>query len=190
MSKILKPFIPLLLLIITTSCIGTEPLYAPKRGFFENRPQTYNASYQVAWDAAIQAVEELKWDINVPDMEKGKIKLMTSYVYNSGFEEYTRIYVEPTNEQIKKSRVRPYLRKIAYYRQDTVFFPMFVNEDLTLVVKGVNDWETEVYVKYRVRPYYNYKVGYNGTLKSKGTIEKKLYKRIGEILEGDTMAAN
>jgi peptidoglycan-associated lipoprotein len=175
-----------LLLFFLASCVGEVPIEPPKRGFYKNEPVVFKSSCDEVWSATIMAVGELGWDIEKADKEKGEIELITSYVYNSYFEKYERVYVEPTNVQLEKSRVSPYLRKISYYEKITPPpappNPKFVKENLGIKVTSLSTMETEVKVSYKIAPYYDYKIGYLGTVRSNGRFEKDLFKRINEIL--------
>lgn len=181
-----KPFFSLIALFFLGGCVGEVPIEPPKRGFYKNEPVVFKASYDEVWAALIMAVGEARWDIKNVDKERGTIQLMTSYVYNPSFEKYDRLYTEPTNYEIENSKVRPYLRRISYYEKITP--PpappnaKFVKEDLKIEVKGLSPTETQVKMNYKIMPYYDYKIGYLGTVRSKGYVEKKLFKRTNEIL--------
>lgn len=171
--------------ILIAGCIGGDPTSSSRRTFYDKEPIVFITSYEALWDTAMIAVGELNWDVKYPDKENGIIKLMTSYVYNPSFGEYKRVYVEPTNEEAEKSKIKPYLRRISHYEKDSPINPLFVKEDMVVKLKSISQSETEIVIDYRLRPYYDYKVGYIGHMKSRGRVEKKLLERIQELLEGE-----
>jgi hypothetical protein len=135
--------------ILLLSCVGETPVGpAPKGGYYKNEPVVFNGSYDEVWSATIAALQALDWRIQSQDMSTGKIQFETSYVYSPKFGERDRIYVEPTNEQIKDSKVMPYLRQISYFEKLTPPpappNPKFVKEKLRVDVKSVSSSETEV----------------------------------------------
>lgn len=181
-----KSLFPLTVLLLLVGCVGEVPLEPPRRGFYKNEPVVFKAPYDNVWSATMMAVKELEWDVKDSDKERGTIRLATSYVYNTYFEKYDRVYAEPTNGEIEGSRVRPYLRRISYFEKITPPpappNPKFVREDLKIELAGLSPSETRVKINYRIMPYYDYKIGYLGTVRSNGYVEKGLFKRIGEIL--------
>lgn len=182
--KTIKRLFVLGFLLFASGCVGTVPLDAPKKGLYENEPALFSAPHDRVWEAALQAVSELGWDIGSADKERGVIRLVPSYVYNPFFEEYKRIYREPTREEAKDSNIKPYLRRISYYEKNTPMNPLFVREDMTIEVRSLSPQQVQVKISYKIVPYYNYTVGYVGTVKSKGRVEKALFKRIGELVNG------
>jgi len=178
-------FFPLVLFFLA-GCVGEVPIEPPKRGFYKNEPVVLKASYDEVWSALIVAVDEYGWDVKNIDKEKGTIQLMTSYVFTPSFEKYYRVYVEPRNYEIEKSKVRPYLRRISYYEKITPPpappHAQFVKEDLKIEVKSLSPSETQVKMNYKIMPYHDYKIGYLGTVRSKGYVEKKLIQRTNELL--------
>jgi peptidoglycan-associated lipoprotein len=57
-----------------------------------------------------------------------------------------------------------------------------VKENLELELTSTSPYQTQVKIKFKIMPYYDYKIGYLGTVKSNGYVEKNLFKRIQEIL--------
>jgi len=181
-----KSLFSLMALLFVAGCVGEVPMEPPKRGFYKNGPLVFKASYDSVWSATMMAVRELGWDMKISDKERGTIRLATSYVYNTYFEKYDRIYMEPTNKEIEGSRVKSYLRRISYFEKITPPpappNPKFVREDLKIELASLSPSETQVKINYKIMPYYDYKIGYLGTVKSNGYVEKKLFRRIQEIL--------
>lgn len=181
-----KPVFSLVTLFILAGCVGEVPIEPPKRGFYKNEPVVLKASYDEVWSALILAVEEYGWDLKNIDKESGSIELMTSYVYNPSFEKYYRVYIEPANIEIENSKVKPYLRRISHYEKITP--PpappnaKFVREELKIEVNSLSPSETQVKMNYKIMPYFDYKIGYLGAVRSNGYVEKKLFKRTNEIL--------
>ncbi len=171
-----------LFLLVRVGCIAETPQEPPKRGFYNNDPVTFSAPYDDVWLAAVMAVEELNWDTKNVDKGTGIIELRTSYVYNTSFGKYERVYLEPRNGEFERSKIKPYLRKISYYEQDAPPTPEFVRETLNVKVKTLSPSEIWVKINYDIMPYYDYRIGYLGTVKSNGYVEKHLFKRIQEIL--------
>ncbi|MER3447111.1 MAG: hypothetical protein C4291_09825 [Candidatus Dadabacteria bacterium] len=170
------------LFVIMVGCIAETPQEPPRREIYKNEPVTFSAPYDDVWAAAVTAIEELKWDIKNADKGMGIIQLRTSYVYNTSFGKYERVYLEPKNGEFEHSKIKPYLRKISYYEQDAPPIPEFVRETLNVKVKAISPYETQIKINYEIMPYYNYRIGYLGTVRSKGYVEKRLFKRIQEIL--------
>ena len=172
----------LLTLIMLLGCVGETPQEPPKYGFYKNEPVVFRSPYDDVWTATLLAVQELNWAINNADKTKGIIELKTSYVYTEVFGEYTRMYVEPNNVEMEKSKIKPYLTRISYYEKTAPPNPKFVRETLEVNVKSLEPTETEVKANYKTMPYYDYKIGYLGSVRSNGYLEKNLFKRIQEIL--------
>src|SRR3990172_9314063 len=172
----------LLTLIMLLGCVGETPQEPPKYGFYKNEPVVFRSPYDDVWTATLLAVQELNWDISNADKTKGIIELKTSYVYTEVFGEYTRMYVEPNNVEMEKSKIKPYLTRISYYEKTAPPNPKFVRETLEVNVKSLEPTETEVKANYKTMPYYDYKIGYLGSVRSNGYLEKNLFKRIQEIL--------
>jgi peptidoglycan-associated lipoprotein len=186
MRKKRKSFFSLVVFLFLAGCIGQTPIESPKKGFYKNEPVVFKASYDDVWSATLKAVEELNWDVKTLDKEAGNIELMTSYVYNPSFAQYTRVYLEPINKEVEQSNVKPYLRRISYFEKITPPSappnPKFVREELKIHLVALSPSETQVKVNYKIMPYHDYKIGYLGTVKSNGHLEKNLFKRIEEIL--------
>lgn len=167
-----------------TCCVGRIP--AGPQVKYRSDAVTFNAGYDEVWDATVTAVGEIKWDVKFSDKAKGEIKLQPSFVYNPAFAEYIRVYREPTDKQIEDSNVDPYLREISYYEKVTPApappHPLFARETMTIKVDHVSATTTEVEVKYMIEPFNDYKIGYLGSVPSKGKLEKSIYERIDRII--------
>lgn len=184
-------FVSLFLLALITSCVGEIPINEPKGGYWKNEAVTYNKEYDMVWDATLQAAKELDWDISWSDRPTGKIQYKTSYVYNSSFEKQERAYVEPTRgdttlEQVENARIMPYLRTISYFEKATPRqappHPLYTKEKLNIKVKREGDSAASVKANYLIVPFFDYKIGQLGGVRSKGKVEKALYARIDEII--------
>jgi len=188
--KILFSIIPIILLY---SCIGRTPVSPPpESGFYQNEPVVFHGSFEEVWSASVSAVEQLNWEIKEKDELDGKIQLLTSYVYNPSFEEHKRVYSEPTNKEIKNSKMLPYLREISYFEKLTSPpappKPQFIKEKLKLTVTSMSPSETSVKVDFRIRPFFDYKIGYLGSVRSRGYVEKSIFNHINEILTESEIA--
>ena len=173
--------------VLFLSCVGETPVGpAPEAGYYENEPIVFNGSYDEVWSATIAALEALDWRIQNQDKLNGNIQFETSYVYSPKFGERDRIYLEPANDQIKDSKVMSYLRQISYFEKITPPpappNPKFVKEKLRVDVKSISPSETEVKVNYKIMPYFDYKIGYLGTVRSRGYLEKMVLNDINETL--------
>jgi outer membrane protein OmpA-like peptidoglycan-associated protein len=180
--------------ILFLSCVGRTPVEpAPESGYYENEPVVFNASYDEVWSATIAALESLDWRIQSQDMSTGRIQFETSYVYSPEFDKRDRVYAEPTNQQIKDSKVMAYLRQISYFEKLTPPpappNPKFVKEKLRVDVKSLSPSETEVKLSYKIMPFFDYKIGYLGTVKSRGYLEKMVLNDINETLMKNQMLA-
>lgn len=171
-----------LFLLVMAGCIAETPQEPPRRGLYNNEPVTFSAPYDDVWLATATAVEELNWDTKNADKGMGIIELRTSYVYNPSFGKYERVYLEAKNGEFERSKIKPYLREISYYEQDAPPTPEFVRGTLNIKVKALSSSETQVKINYEIMPYYDYRIGYLGTVKSNGYVEKRPFKRIQEIL--------
>jgi outer membrane protein OmpA-like peptidoglycan-associated protein len=180
--------------ILFISCVGRTPVGPPPPGgYYKNEPVVFNGSYDEVWSATIAALQTLDWRIQSQDVYTGKIQFETSYVYSPKFGERDRIYVEPTNEQIKDSKVMPYLRQISYFDKLTPPpappNPKFVKEKLRVDVKSLSPSETEVKLNYKIVPFFDYKIGYLGTVRSRGFLEKTVLNDINDTLMKKQMRA-
>ena len=181
-------------LILFLSCVGRTPVEpAPEAGYYKNEPVVFNAGYDEVWSATIAALEALDWRIQNQDSLNGKIQFETSYVYSPKFGERYRIYFEPTNEQIKDSKIMAYLRQISYFEKLTPPpappNPKFVKEKLRVNVKSLSPSETEVKLNYKIMPFFDYKIGYLGTVKSRGHLETMVLQDINDTLMQKQMLA-
>ncbi len=180
--------------ILFLSCVGRNPVEpAPESGYYENEPVVFDASYDEVWSATIAALESLDWRIQSQDMSTGRIQFETSYVYSPEFGKRDRVYAEPTNQQIKDSKVMAYLRQISYFEKLTPPpappNPQFVKEKLRVDVKSLAPSETEVKLSYKIMPFFDYKIGYLGTVRSRGHLEKMVLQEINDALMKKQMLA-
>lgn len=181
--------------VFLESCIATYPVgpSVPPPGFYEHQSEVFNGSYDEVWSATVESVEALDWRIRSQDMFTGKIQFETSYVYSPSFGHRDRIYREPTNEQIKDSKIMAYLRTISDFDKLTPPpappNPKFVKEKLRVDVKSISPSQTEVEVHYKIMPFFDYKIGYLGTVKSKGHLEKMVLADIHDRLMKNQMVS-
>lgn len=190
-SYLIFIIVPILLL----SCIGRYPVgpSIPPSGYYKNESVVFNGSYDEVWSATIAALEALDWRIQSLDMFTGRIQFETSYVYSPKFGERYRIYFEPTNEQIKDSKIMAYLREISYFEKLTPPpappNPKFIKEKLRVDVKSLSPSETEVKLNYKIMPFFDYKIGYLGTVRSRGHLEEMVLQNINDTLMKKQMLA-
>ncbi len=85
-----------------------------------------------------------------------------------------------------------YLTQISYFEKLTPPpappNPKFVKEKLRVDVKSISSSETEVTLKYKIMPYFDYKIGYLGTVKSKGHLENMVLQHINDNLKKQMLA--
>lgn len=187
--KLFKYQITLLLVVMAfVSCHGHFAVNPPREGKYKNVEIDFDKGYDEVWSAALTSLENTNWDIKNADKEKGEIHLQPSYVYTPEFDVLSRIYVEPTNQEIEESFIKPYLRSISYYEKTTVMDPKFVRETLNLKFVPVSDDHTKVKANYKIEPYYSYKVGYIGSVRSNGEFEKGLFADMDGILHPTMIA--
>lgn len=186
-NKMYKPIF-ILLIVTFLGCHGHFAMDVPEEGKYDNKPYTFSHGYDSVWSAILQCIEDMGWDIEKADKEKGEIHLRTSYVYNPEFGVLSRIYVEPLNEEARDSVIKPYLRSVAYYEKTTAMDPKFVRENLNINVTSVSDSQTNVKINYKVEPYYNYTIAYIGSTRSKGKLENTISLCIDEILNAPVVA--
>jgi len=185
MGKVLiKITLGLFIFTVVIGCVGRTPVGTPVK--YKSTPVIFNAEFEDVWNAALIAAEELDWNIKSFDESKGEIKFQVSYVYDPHFADFVRIYKEPINKEIRNSDVEPYLREISYFEKITPPpappHPQYVREDLKLIVESLGSASTQVTAKYKIEPYNDYKIGYIGTVQSKGKLENTLMERINQIL--------
>jgi peptidoglycan-associated lipoprotein len=176
------------------SCVGRTPVEpAPEAGYYENEPVVFNAGFDEVWTATIAALQALDWRIQSQDMFTGTIQFETSFVYSPEFGKRDRIYVEPTNQQIENSKVMAYLRQISYFEKLTPPpappNPKFVKEKLRVDVKSLSPSQTEVKLNYKIMPFFDYKIGYLGTVRSRGHLERMVLQDITDTLTKKQMLA-
>lgn len=169
--------------LLVAGCVATDQLDIPEGGFYENEPVIFSATYDEVWNATRAAVRETGWFTRKTDQRKGIMDMMSSFVYNPTFDEYRRVYKQPSNKDLKKSTIRAYLRNISYYEKGAPPNPMFIKENMSLRVESISMNETSVKIDYKIMPFYDYKVGYLGTVRSRGRFEKGLFKRIQQMLD-------
>ena len=188
--KLLSYKITFLLLVMAfVSCHGHFAVDPPREGKYKNVEIDFDRGYDEVWEAALSSLDNANWDVKMADKEKGKISLQPSFVYTPEFDMLSRIYVEPTNQEIEESFIKPYLRSISYYEKTTVMDPKFVRETLDLIFTPVDYNHTKVKANYKIEPYYSYKVGYIGSVRSNGEFEKSLFADMDGILHPPMIAA-
>jgi len=175
-------------LIILAGCVAVTPVdpnaYDPCKC---DPTRKFDGSYGDVWKATLQAAEELDWNIKKSDEATGSIRFETSYVYSSSFDVFSRVYDEPSNLQLKDSKTLEHVRKIACFEKLTP--PpappnsLMVKEGLKLNVKSADGDQTKVKASYKIMPYYDYKIGYLGTVPSKCKLEERLFDSIQETLD-------
>lgn len=179
----------LLVAMAVVSCHGHFAVDTHRHDKYKNVEMDYDKGYDEVWSAALNSLENTNWDIKKADKEKGEIHLQPSFVYTPEFDMLSRIYVEPTNQDIEESFIKPYLRSISYYEKTTEMDPKFVRETLNLKFTPVDDNHTKVKANYKIEPYYSYKIGYIGSVRSNGEFEKGLFSDMHGILYPPMIAA-
>ena len=172
------------ILVTLSGCIAGDPLDAPEGGYYKSKPVTYSAPEEVVWDATLEALREQAWDIRSIDKELGRIVLKTAYVYNPSFGVNKRVYVEPSRDEAANSRIKPYLRRISYYKQIVPLNPLYARERLEVFIKSLSPEETQVRISYIIWPYYGSNRGYIGSVRSKGVMETAILDHIKRALDG------
>ena len=190
MIRIKTFFFLLLFTMFISSCIGRIPVNEPEDGFWKNEPVVFDKSYDVVWDAVLQAANEVNWDIAWSDRPTGTIKFTPTYVYNTSFgKQFARVIQEPTNKQVENSKMMGYLKRVSYFEKATPKqappHPLYTHEKLIIKVKPIDGNKTKVKANYTIIPYFDYKIGHLGGVKSKGTLENALYSRVGELMTED-----
>lgn len=181
-------FILIIFILSLLGCHGHFAMNVPEEGKYDNKPYTFSHGYDDVWSAILNCIQDMGWDIEKVDKEKGEINLRTSYVYNPEFGVLSRIYAEPTNEEAKDSVIKPYLRSMAYYEKTTAMDPEFTRENLNINVIIVSDSQTNVKINYKIEPYYDYTIGYIGSTRSKGKLENTISLCIDEKLNAPVIA--
>lgn len=189
MKSISCKFTLLILAVTFISCHGHFAVDAPRAGKYKNVVVNFDKGYDEVWSAALTSLDNANWDIKKADKEKGEIHLQPSYVYTPEFDVLSRIYVEPANREIEESFIKPYLRSISYYEKTTEMDPKFVRETLNLKFTPVSDNQTQMKANFKVEPYYSYKVGYIGSVRSNGEFEKSLFADMNEVLHPPMIAS-
>ena len=67
--------------------------------------------------------------------------------------------------------------------------PQFVKEKLRVDVKSLSPSETEVKLNYKIMPFFDYKIGHLGTVRSRGHLEKMVLQEINDSLMKKQMLA-
>lgn len=188
-----KPAVYMLSILVLSSCLARIPVGEdPEEGYYQNEPEVYKKDYDTVWDATVKAAEELDWKIKQKDKSSGKISFSPSYVYNARYKIPRRIYNEPSIDDADNSRTMSYLKSISYFEKATPKeappHPVYIREYLTVNVNDKSDDKTSVKADYKIVPYFDYKIGHLGTVRSRGVLEKGLYSRISEILSREKIA--
>lgn len=173
--------------LFLSSCLARIPVgEEPEEGYYENKPESYEYSYDTVWDATLKAAHELDWEIAEADKSSGSIEFKPSWVYNARYEIPKRVYSEPTTGETDHSRTTSYLKSISYFEKATPDKappnPVYIKEYLNIDTESRGSEETLVKANYKIVPYFDNKIGHLGTVRSRGVVERKLYTRIGEIL--------
>lgn len=188
MKSIYTKFALLILVVTIVSCHGHFAVDPPRTGKYKNEVIDFDKGYDEVWSAALTSLDNTNWDVKKADKEKGEIHLQPSYVYTPEFDMLSRIYVEPTNQSIEESFIKPYLRSISYYEKTTEMDPKFVRETLNLKFTPVDDNHTQMQANYKIEPYYSYKIGYIGSVRSNGEFEKGLFADMNGVLHPPMIA--
>ncbi|MGI9535374.1 MAG: OmpA family protein [Thermodesulfobacteriota bacterium] len=178
--------LPLLFII---SCIAGAPVNVPEDGYWENHPIEFNNSYDEVWNAALQASEEIGWNIKWADKPTGKIQFENTYVIDPLFGGPQRVYEKPSKETAEDSSVMSYLNKVSYFTkltpQQAPPHPQFTKEKLSVDVKSMDSTRTQVKANHMIIPYFDYKIGPLGAVRSRGELEEAFYARVTQIIESD-----
>jgi len=173
------------------SCIAEAPVNVPKEGYWKNHPVEFNKSYDKVWDATMQASEEIGWKIKWADKPSGKIQFENSYVIDPLFGGPQRVYEQPTRRVAEESSVMSYLNRVSYFTkltpQQAPPNPQFTKEKLSINVDSIDSSNTKVKANYMIIPYFDYKIGPLGAVRSRGELEEALYARITEIIESEVV---
>jgi hypothetical protein len=78
---------------------------------------------------------------------------------------------------LNTEKIKSYLREISYYDKDAAPTPEFVRETLNVKAKAFSQSETWFKINYEIMPYYDYRIGYRGKLKSNGYVENVYLKK-------------
>ena len=169
-SKGMKHFLLVIPLLILISCIAEAPVNVPEEGYWKNHPIEFNKSYDKVWDAALQASEEIGWKIKWTDKPTGKIQFEDSYVIDPLYGGPERVYERPSRAVAEESSVMSYLNKVSYFTkltpQQAPPNPQFTKEKLSVDVKSIDSTNTEVKANYMIIPYFDYKIGPLGAVRS------------------------
>ncbi len=168
------------------SCLGRIPVGEEDQVFYENKPRVYNESYSDVWDAAVEVAEKLDWKIASVDEKTGRIVFAPSYVYKSKRKMVDRVYSKPPAEELENSIVMTHLKRVSYFEKATPKeappHPIYTKEYLRITVKPKGEEKTQVKVDYKIVPYFDYKIGHLGAVRSKGYLEEGIYNQISELL--------
>ena len=178
--------LPLLFII---SCVAEAPVNVPREGYWKNHPIVFNKSYDKVWDAALRASKEVGWNIKSADKTTGKIQFQNSYVIDPLFGGPQRVYKRPSKQVAEESSVMSYLNKVSYFTkltpQQAPPHPQYTKEKLSVDVKSLDASKTQVKANYMIIPYFDYKIGPLGAVRSRGELEEALYARITQIIESE-----
>ena len=184
-----KYLILLLPLLFFASCIAEVPVNVPEDGYWKNHAVKYNKNYDKVWDAAAQAADEIGWTIKYADKPTGKIVFEHSWVIDPLFGKAERVYQPPSKAVAEDSNVTSYLHKVSYWTKLTPPQappnPQFTSEKLSIDVDKINSTSTKVKANYSLWPYFDYKIGQLGNVRSRGMLEEAYYARVQEILDSE-----
>ena len=194
MSKMnIRNLILALPLILIAACIAEAPINVPTDGYWENHAVEYDKNYDKVWDATVQACNEMGWEIKYSDKPTGKVQFITSYVIDPLFGSAQRVYQQPGKAVAEESDVTSYLHSVAYWTKLTPKQappnPQFVKEKLYVNVDKVGSDKAKVKANFTIIPYFDYKIGPLGQVRSRGELEEALYARIQQILDSEVIPA-
>lgn len=186
-----KFLILLLPLMFFVSCVAEVPVNVPEDGYWKNHAVKYNKNYDKVWNAADQAANEMGWKIKYSDKPTGKIQFEHAWVIDPLFGKAQRTYSRPGERTANESNVTSYLHKISYWTKLTPTeappHPLFTKEKLHVDVSRAGENSTKVKANYTVIPFFDYKIGQLGTVRSRGMLEEAYYARVNEILNSEVI---
>lgn len=186
-----KYLVLLMPLLFLASCIAEVPVNVPEDGYWKNHAVKYNKDYDKVWDAAAQAADEIGWTIKYADKPTGKILFENSWVIDPLFGKAQRTYSRPGERVANDSNVTSYLHKISYWTKLTPPQappnPLFTKEKLSIDVDKAGASATKVKANYSIFPFFDYKIGQLGNVRSRGVLEEAYYARIQEILDSEVI---
>lgn len=182
-----KIFLLIILIVFTSACSSTK-----RQGIFKKQEQKestdksiqrniLNANLDKTFDAILNGIKWVKWDVAFSNREEGTIILKEAYVYRKEGS-LLRIYHWPEGQDLANSRIPDYISKVSTSKdRDLNNSISFTQEAMTINLSEISGGKTNVKFDYAIIPF-TLSTTISSQVKSSGYIEKLILEKASKSL--------